>query len=78
MNAYRATGVILGHLAQGGAKRVTALDNIALMIRTDCGRQVGEMVGKGWESKDAAEAYREWLLNWAAETVETFIAEDLL
>lgn len=77
MSACRATYVLLAQLARGGKHRLSALDNLALLIRTDCGRQVGEMVGAGWDGKEAAQHYREWLLDWAAETVERFTTEDL-
>lgn len=72
------TARFANHLRIGGKHRLAALAKLRILIRTDCGHQVGQMVGKGWEGKEAAEAYRQWLLDWAAETVETFIAEDLL
>lgn len=73
-----AFNVLAENLALGGSERLAALDKLEVLIRTDCGRQVGEMVGNGWDRMDAVQAYRMWLADWMVRAVERFAAEDLL
>lgn len=76
MTTTQPTGM-LALLAQGGRKRLAALEALSTVIRTDCGRQVGEMVGGGWDAKDAVEHYRDWLHDRVDADVDRFVAEDL-
>lgn len=63
-------------LAVGGRHRLDALDKLRLMVRTDAGRQVGEMTANGWDPHKAVESYRQWLRDWADGVVDEFEARD--
>lgn len=63
-------------LAIGGRKRLDALDRLSLMIRTDAGRQVGEMQAAGWDQDKAVESYRQWLHDWCDDAVNEFAEWD--
>lgn len=73
---HAETKALAAMLATGGNNRLQALHDLSVLLRTDAGRQVGEMEAAGWDLEKAAESYRQWLHDWADGVVDEFVERD--
>lgn len=73
---HSSTRTLAAMLAAGGNNRLHALHDLSVLLRTDAGRQIGEMTVAGWDRDKAAESYRQWLHDWADGVVDEFVERD--